>query len=101
MPPGVIRAPEAARIAAMGPEEHRITEIRQRFEQAKQRNDRKAGGLLSQLFNGVIEEAKGWAAAKRQSLIPLLEEINEFLEGDQRKRRAKIEGLRASSDTAA
>jgi CRISPR-associated protein Csm5 len=86
-------AAEIARVAALGPEDRRIAEIRQRFEDARQRNDRKAGGALSQLFNAIIEEAKSWSAANRQAVIPLLDEIDKFLEGDRKKRRARIQGL--------
>jgi len=87
------REAEAARIAAMGPEERRIAELRERFEKARELGDRKAGGPLAQRFNGIIEEAGSWPPERREELVPLLEEINKFLEGNLKKRRVKIRSL--------
>jgi len=87
------RAAEEARLAAMSPEERRIMNLRVRFEQAKLRRETKAGGPVAQLFNEAIETARSWAEPDRKKLIPLLEEINKFLEGDRKKRQAKIKTL--------
>ncbi len=88
---------EVARLEAdakKSAEERRIEALRRELEAARERNDRKPGGALGAAFNATAEEAKAWPVEWREQLIPLLEAINKYMEGDMKKRRPKIETLR-------
>ncbi len=87
------RADQEAKQAAMSDEDRAIQALRDLFAEAKGLNRRNPGEALGQRFNSVAEEAKSWPASTRTELVGLLREINKFLDGDQKKRRGKIEAI--------
>lgn len=87
------RADQEARQAAMSDEDRAIQALRDLFAEAKGLNRRNPGEALGQRFNSVAEEAKAWPFPARAELVGLLREINKFLDGDQKKRRGKIEAI--------
>lgn len=81
---------EAARREAAKPAEARAIEsFRKAWTKGRDNNDRKAGGELFEAFRKVAAEAVAWAPEWRRELVPLLGEVNKWLEGDARKRRQK------------
>lgn len=81
---------EAARREAAKPAEARAVEsFRKAWIKGRDNNDRKAGGELFEAFRKVAAEAVAWAPEWRRELVPLLGEVNKWLDGDARKRRQK------------
>jgi CRISPR-associated protein (TIGR03986 family) len=92
------RRQEELRQAQMTEEDRKIEELERLFGEAQRFGKRKPGDRLGQRFNTIAEEAKGWPQDRKDRLILLLEKISKFLEGDAKKRRARIDALRGGGD---
>jgi len=64
------------------------------FAEAQRLGQKNPGGPLGQCFNSVAEEAKAWPQDRKDRLIDLLQRISKFLDGDRKKRAARIDALR-------
>lgn len=90
------RREETEREARKTPEDREIEKLRTLYETAQAQRNPKPGDPLGQRFGTIINDAQAWPQGRRDLLIPLLEEINKFLDGDEKKRSKRIDKLRAA-----
>lgn len=86
---------EEERQAKMTDEDKEIEALQKLFDTAQAQNQKNPGGPLGQRFNQISDEAKAWPQDRKDRLIELLQRINKFLDGDPKKRRARIDALRS------
>ena len=75
-------------------EDRKIDDLEGLFQQAQATRNKNPGGPLGQRFNTVIEEARIWPQDRKDRLIDLLQRINKFLDGDRKKRAARMDALK-------
>jgi len=85
----------AEREARKTPEDREIEKLEQLFEKTKALRQSNPGGPLGGRFNSIIADAQAWPPDRRERLVTLLEQISQFMDGDKKKRRARIETLRS------
>lgn len=92
------RRREEERQAQMTEQDRKIEELDQLFSVTQTLEEKSPGSPLGQRFNSIIEEAKAWSREDKDQLIPLLDKINKYMEGNAKKRRGRIDALRTDQE---
>lgn len=85
---------EAEAEARKTDEDRKIEGLEGLLQQAQSIRNKNPGGPLGQRFNSITEEARTWPEDRKDRLTDLLQRINKFLDGDRKKRAAKIDAMR-------